>query len=69
MITQYIRLNSVTWWTLGFVPLVCGLFLALEPIHNMTYWAEAVRQGSGGVGPAFLIVSGVGAMGLRKAID
>ncbi len=63
---KYIRPTSLTWWS-AVVPLLCGLFMAFEPVHGMTDLAEAIKNATGMSAPV-LINLGLAGIGLRGAI-
>ncbi len=68
MSSKYFKPRSLTWWA-SFAPLAMGVFLALEPIHGMTDWADTVRNMTGGVHPYALINAGLAGIGIRGAIQ
>jgi hypothetical protein len=47
--------------------LLAGVFIALEPVHGLAAWVEAVRNATGMTAPA-LINLGLAGIGLRGAI-
>lgn len=61
---KYVKLKSLTWWS-GFVPLTAGVFVALEPVHHLANYAEAVSTMYGGVSPAIPINAGLAIIGFR----
>jgi DMSO/TMAO reductase YedYZ heme-binding membrane subunit len=63
---KYIRPTSLTWWS-AVVPLLCGLFMAFEPVHGMTDLAEAIKNATGMSAPVLINV-GLAGIGLRGAI-
>ena len=63
---KYIRPTSLTWWS-AVVPLLCGLFMAFEPVHGMSDLAEAIKNATGMSAPV-LINIGLAGIGLRGAI-
>lgn len=63
---RYFKPRSVTWWS-AVVPLICGLFVAAEPLHHMADWSEAIRNATGLPAPV-LINMGLAGIGLRGAI-
>ena len=50
-------------------PLVMGLFMAMEPLHNLTAYVATVSNITGGVGAYALINAGIAGIGIRGAID
>lgn len=64
---KYIKPTSMTWLA-GMVPLSSGLFIAFEPVHHLTEYAQSVSAMYGDTSPAFLINSGLIAIGLRGAV-
>jgi hypothetical protein len=66
MTTKYFKPKSLTWLA-SVVPLLAGVFIALEPVHGLAAWAEAVRNATGLTAPA-LINLGLAGIGLRGAI-
>ena len=63
---KYIKPTSLTWWS-AVVPLLCGLFMAFEPVHGLTDLAEAIKNATGMSAPV-LINIGLAGIGLRGAI-
>ena len=63
---KYIRPTSLTFWS-AVVPLLCGLFMAFEPVHGLTDLAEAIKNATGMSAPV-LINLGLAGIGLRGAI-
>jgi DMSO/TMAO reductase YedYZ heme-binding membrane subunit len=63
---KYIRPTSLTWWS-AVVPLLCGLFMAFEPVHGMSDLAEAIQNATGMSAPVLINV-GLAGIGLRGAI-
>ena len=66
MTTKYFKPKSLTWLA-SVVPLLAGVFIALEPVHGLAAWVEAVRNATGLTAPA-LINLGLAGIGLRGAI-
>ncbi|MCG7628977.1 hypothetical protein MHM88_14290 [Epibacterium sp. MM17-32] len=64
---KYFKPKSLTWLA-SLVPLGCGVFLAAEPLHNLTTWVEAVTTATGGMSPFALINAGLIGIGLRGAV-
>lgn len=65
---KYIKPKSLTWLA-SVVPLLAGVFIALEPIHELHEWVEAINAMFGNVPPAVLINAGLVGIGLRGAIQ
>lgn len=65
---KYLRLTSVTWWASA-TPLASGVFLAFEPVHQMSEYTASVSAMFGDVSPAVLINMGLAGIGLRGAIN
>lgn len=63
---KYIKPTSLTWWS-AVVPLLCGLFMAFEPVHGLTDLATAIKNATGMSAPV-LINIGLAGIGLRGAI-
>ena len=63
---KYIRPTSLTWWS-AVIPLLCGLFMAFEPVHGLTDLAAAIKNATGMSAPV-LINAGLAGIGLRGAI-
>lgn len=64
MMHKYFKPRSITWWS-GFVPLLCGIFVAFEPVHGWTTLAQAVSATYGDVNPAVPINAGLAIIGFR----
>jgi len=64
---RYFKPKSVTWWG-SVVPLACGLFMALTPVHGLADWTQAMAAAFGGATPAVLINAGLVGIGLRGAL-
>lgn len=63
---KYWKPTSVTWWA-SVVPLLCGLFIAFEPVHGLAEITESIRLATGLSAPV-LINMGLAGIGLRGAI-
>jgi len=63
---KYFKPKSVTWWS-GFVPLVGGVFIAFEPVHQLADYTTAVHALFGNASPGILINGGLALIGLRGA--
>lgn len=66
-LSPYIQPRSVTFWA-GMVPLLSGLFIATEPVHGLTAYVTAVQAMYDGATPAVLINTGLGIIGVRRAL-
>lgn len=66
MTNKYFKPRSLTWWA-SVAPLLAGVFMALEPVHGLTPWVEALRNASGATAPV-LINAGLAGIGLRGAM-
>lgn len=64
---KYFKPRSVTWWA-SVVPIVAGVFIALDQIHGLADWSAAVSEMAGGASPAVLINAGLAGIGLRGAV-
>lgn len=64
--SKYIQIKSLTWWS-SVVPLLCGLFIATEPLHGLSDAAQSVKIATG-MSAAVLINIGLAGIGLRGAI-
>ena len=65
---EYIKVKSLTFWS-GAVPIMTGMFIALDPVHGLVEWTLAVQEITGNV-PAYIqINAGLAAIGLRRAMD
>lgn len=64
---RYFKPRSLTWWA-SIVPVAAGLFLAFEPVHQITSWAQVIRSIAGETPPAVLINAGLAGIGLRGAL-
>ena len=61
---KYWKPKSVAW--LASVPsLASGGFIALEPVHKLTDWVDAVTNMTGGMPAYSLIMAGLVGIGLR----
>lgn len=67
MNNKYVKTSSLTWWAC-FVPILAGIFLATEHLHQLHDWVLVVNQMTGGITPAVLINSGLVGIGVRGAI-
>ena len=63
---KYFKPDSLTWWASA-TPLLMGIFMALEPIHQMGQWVDVIRNGTGMSAPV-LINAGLAGIGIRGAI-
>ena len=64
---KYWKPTSVTWWA-SVVPLLCGLFIAFEPVHGLSEFTESIRLATGLSAPV-LINMGLAGIGLRGAMN
>ena len=67
MTSKYFKPASVTWWTLGIIPLLSGVFIAFEPLHGLVGLSASIQAAAGMSAPA-LITIGLGGIGLRGAM-
>lgn len=65
---KYFLPTSLTWWA-SVSPLVIGAFMALEPVHGLTAWVQAVSAMTGDMAPYALINMGLVGIGLRGAVQ
>jgi hypothetical protein len=63
---KYWKPESLTWWA-SVVPLLCGLFIAFEPVHKLADLSESIRLATGLSAPV-LINIGLAGIGLRGAV-
>jgi hypothetical protein len=63
---KYIKPNSLTWWA-SVSPLICGVFMASEPLHGMTGVVDSLSNATGSTAP-FLINAGLAGIGIRGAM-
>lgn len=63
---KYLQYKSLTWWS-AFVPLICGVFMATEPLHGLSSIVASVKNATGMTAPV-LINIGLAGIGLRGAI-
>ena len=61
---KYFKPKSLTWWG-GVAPIIAGVFIASEPLHNLTNMVEVVRTLTGHAPVGILINAGLVAIGLR----
>jgi len=64
---KYFKPASLTWWS-SVVPILCGAFIASEPVHGMTGIADSIRNATGLTAPV-LINMGLAGIGLRGAVS
>ena len=63
---KYIKPKSLTWWA-SVSPLLCGVFMASEPLHGQSAIVEALRNATGLTAPV-LINMGLAGIGIRGAL-
>ena len=63
---KYFQPKSLTWWS-SVVPLICGVFIATEPMHGLSDAVASVKLATG-MPAAVLINVGLVGIGLRGAI-
>ena len=63
---KYFKPRSLTWWA-SVVPLLCGAFMATEPLHGQSLAVQSISNGTGLTAPV-LINMGLAGIGLRGAI-
>lgn len=68
MSAKYLKPRSLTWWA-SVVPVVVGIILATEPLHQLIALGETLRNFTGDVPPSMLINAGLAGIGLRGAIQ
>jgi len=61
---KYLKPFSLTWWV-GAIPAVIGSVIASDPLHGFYEWTATFEAMTGSVEPAYLIGSGLAAIGLR----
>jgi len=64
---KYIKPSSLTWWA-SLSPLVCGVFMASEPLHGLTGVADSLYNATGATAPV-LINAGLVGIGVRGAME
>lgn len=64
---KYVKPKSVAWWA-GFIPLIAGVFMATEELHQLAKFTNVVREASGGMSAFALINLGLAVIGLRGAV-
>ena len=64
----YFLPNSLTWLA-GATLIALGVFLGFEPVHEMSNYAQSVRNVVGDVSPAALVLNGVGFIGIRAKLE
>ncbi len=64
---KYIKPDSLSWWA-SIAPLIAGLVLASEPLHNLSEVAQTLRNMTGDTPPALLINAGLAGIGIRGAL-
>jgi len=64
--SKYFKPKSLSWWS-GFVPIAGGVFIAFEPVHQLTDISRSLHTAFGSVPPAVLINGGLAVIGLRGA--
>lgn len=65
---QYYKPRSLTFWA-GLVSVVLGLVLGLHQVQSIGPVGDVLSLWVGPVGPHSLIASGLGLIGLRRALD
>ena len=63
---KYFKPKSLTWWA-SVTPLVCGVFMATEPLHGLTEVVASLKSATGLTAPV-LINMGLAGIGLRGAV-
>lgn len=66
--SKYIKPGSLTWWA-SVVPILTGLFVAAEPLHELASGVEFINNATDGMSPWVLINAGLAGIGLRGAIQ
>lgn len=61
---KYFKPKSLTWWG-GVAPLIAGVVIASEPLHNLTNVVLVLGTLTGHAPVAVLINAGLFAIGLR----
>ena len=67
MQSRHVKPTSLTWWA-SVAPLVAGLVLATEPLHEWAALADTTRNLVGDVSPSLLINAGLAGIGIRGAL-
>ena len=63
---KYFKPKSLTWWA-SVTPLVCGVFMATEPLHGLVEVVASLKNATGLTAPV-LINMGLAGIGLRGAV-
>ena len=63
---KYFKPKSLTWWA-SVTPLVCGVFMATEPLHGLAEVVASLKNATGLTAPV-LINMGLAGIGLRGAV-
>ena len=61
---KYFKPFTLTWWV-GAVPLIAGLIVGLEPLHQYGELVQSINNVSGNLEPSIMVTSGLAAIGLR----
>jgi deoxyxylulose-5-phosphate synthase len=64
---KYFKPKSLTWWA-SLLPILVGLFLALEPWHQLTPLVETINLLTNYASPLVLINVGLAGIGFRGAV-
>lgn len=64
---KYFKPRSLTWWA-SVAPLVAGLIVASEPLHELAKLVATIDNMTGGMSAAVMINSGLIGIGLRGAL-
>lgn len=67
MFDKYFKPKSLTWWA-SFVPLLCGAFIAFEPVHGLGAVTESISTMFNNAAPGTLINAGLVGIGIRGAL-
>lgn len=65
---KYWKPTSLTWLS-SVAPLGMGVFIAMEPVHGLSEWVQAVSAMAGDVSPYLLINMGLVGIGLRGTAE
>lgn len=65
---KYFKPGSLAWLA-SVTPLAAGIFMASEPLHQLSNWVATVGNLTGNVPPYILINGGLVGIGLRGAAE
>ena len=65
---KYLQIKSLTWWS-SVLPLLAGLFVASEPLHQLGAIVATIDSATGGLSAAVMINAGLAGIGIRGAMS